>query len=492
VGGNAPFNVKLPLRERVIVIVNSKLPYPIASVLLLCFAAVFSVSAVDLGPIYDSFPLTLVPGKRTEILGPIISTEKTTNDWGWTFSPLMSYRYNPGVDSTSFDFVYPIVSHRRYGSEYRFQIFQIFSFSGGNNQKQETKKRFTLFPFYFQQRAPDPKDNYTAFLPFYGTLKNRLFRDRIHFVMMPIYVRTEKRGVITDNYLLPFFDVRNGAGVKGWQFWPVTGTEHKEITTSTNGFGDVETIGGYDKFFALWPFYFNNTTGIGTTNTETQRVILPIYVKLRSPARDTTAYGFPIGFTKIVNREQNYKEWGAPWPLVDVARGEGKHVNRVWPFFSFGKSPTLESDFVLWPLYKYNRVTAEPLDRSRMRIMFFLYSDVIEKNTARNTAKHRTDLWPFFTARREHDGNERLQIFAPLEPIVPENTSFERLYSPIWSIWRSEKNGKTGDYSESFLWNLYRRDETKTEKKVTFLFGLFQYRADENGKHVRLFYIPVK
>ena len=94
--------------------------------------------------------------------------------------------------------------------------------------------------------------------------------------------------------------------------------------------------------------------------------------------------------------------------------------------------------------------------------------------------------------RRDHDGSERLQILAPLEPILRENTGVERLYSPIWSIWRSEKNAKTGAYSESFLWNLYRREENKKEKKVTFLFGLFQYRAGEDGKHLRLFYIPVK
>jgi hypothetical protein len=492
VAAQAPFNVKSGLRQSVIVIVNLSSRHPALRFLLLCLAAALTAQAIDLGPLYDSFPLTLQTGQRTELLGPLVSYEKTTNDWGWTFSPVMSYRKNPGIDSTRFDLFYPILTRVRYGSEYRLQFFQLFSISGGNNQNAEKKKRFTLFPFYFQERGPEPDDNYTAFLPIYGTLKNRLFRDRIHFILMPIYVQTDKRGMITDNYLLPFFHVRHGAGVKGWQFWPVTGTEHKEITTKTNGFGDVETIAGYDKFFALWPLYFNNTLGVGTTNLETQRVILPLYVKLRSPTRDTTCYGFPLGFTKIDNREQNYREWGAPWPFIDFARGEGKTVNRVFPIFSFGKSPTLESDFVLWPLYKFNRVTAEPLDRQRTRILFFLYSDLIEKNTTRKTAKHRTDLWPLFTARRDHDGNERLQIFAPLEPMLPENESIERLYSPLWSIWRSEKNGKTGAYSESFLWNLYRRDETKNEKKVTFLFGLFQYRADENGKHVRLFYIPVK
>lgn len=446
--------------------------------------------AVDLGPVYDSFPLTLQKGERTEILGPLISKEKTEVDAGWTLSPLMNFRRNPGVENTTFDLLYPVITLDRYGTEYRFQIFQVFSISGGNNQKQEQKRRFTLFPFYFQQRAPNPADNYTMVIPFYGTVRNRLLRDRVHVVMLPLYVQTDKRDVRTDNYLLPFFHIRHGNGLKGWQFWPVIGSEHKEITTKTNGFHEIETVPGHDKFFALWPFYFRNNLGIGSTNAETQRVLIPFYAAVKSPAHDTVMYGVPLGYTRIVNREQNYTEWGAPWPMVDFARGEGKTANRVWPFFGFAKSPTLESDFVAWPLYKYNAAKTELLHRERTRIMFFLYSDLIERNLARKTALHRTDLWPLFDAVHDHDGNERLQIFAPVEIGFPNNDAIRRIYSPLWSIWRSEKNAKTGAYSESFLWNLYRRDETPEKKKVTFLFGLFEYKKEQEKRHFRLFYIP--
>jgi hypothetical protein len=456
---------------------------------ILCGGGV--AKAVDLGPIYDRFPMTLTEGTRTEIAGPLVSTEKTLAESGWTFSPLMAYRKNPGVENSSLDFLYPIVTYDRYGTEGRFQIFQVISFSTGNNQKQETKKRLTFFPIYFQQRAPDPKDNYTAVLPIYGTLKNRLLRDRIHFVLMPLYVSTEKRAYRTDNYLMPFFHVRYGPGLKGWQFWPVVGKERKEITTVTNGFNEVETVAGHDKFFAAWPFFFQNDIGIGTTNAEKQRLYLPIYAHTKSATRELTAYGFPLGFTKIENHELGYKEWGAPWPLVDFARGPGKTANRVWPLFGFVKTPTAESDFVAWPIYMVKKIHSEPLDRNRTRILFFLYSDTTEKNTVTGKARRRTAVWPLFTKNRELDGNERLQIFAPLEPLIPGNQSIERLYSPLWSIWRSEKNGKTGAYSESFLWNLYRRDETKERKKVTFLFGLFQYRKDESGKHLKLLCIPI-
>ncbi len=448
--------------------------------------------AIDLGPIYDSFPLTLTSGHRTEALGPLISVEKTETESGWTFSPIMNFRRNPGVENTTFDLLYPVVTLDRYGTEYRFQIFQVFSISGGNNQKQESKRRFTLFPFYFHQRADDPKDNYTAVMPFYGRLENRLLRDRVRFIMFPLYVQTVKRQTVTDNYLLPFFHVRRGPGLEGWQFWPVVGMEHKDVTVRTNSFEELETIPGHDKFFAAWPFFFWNDLGIGSTNAETQRIFLPIYAELKSPARETVAYGFPLGFTRIVNREQNYREWGAPWPLVTFARGEGKAANRVWPFFGFARNATLESSFVAWPIYKRNRVLAEPLDRERTRILLFLYSDLSEKNTVKGSAHRRKALWPLFTHRRDHDGNERLQIFAPLEPMIPGNQTIERVYSPVWSVWRAEKNGKNGDSSKSLLWNLYRNEQSGGERKVSFLFGLFQFKSGGDGKHFRVFYIPFK
>ena len=55
-------------------------------------------------------------------------------------------------------------------------------------------------------------------LPFYGHLKNRLFRDEIDFTMFPLYVRTRKKDVVTRNMPYPFFHLREGDGLRGWQF----------------------------------------------------------------------------------------------------------------------------------------------------------------------------------------------------------------------------------------------------------------------------------
>jgi len=102
----------------------------------------------------------------------------------------------------------------------------------------------------------------------------------------------------------------------------------------------------------------------------------------------------------------------------------------------------------------------------------------------------RIDCWPLFTARRDREGNSRLQVLSILEPLLPSNKSIERDYSPLWSIWRAERNAKTGAASQSLLWNLYRRETAPESRKCSLLFGLFKYESNANGSRWRVFYVP--
>jgi hypothetical protein len=74
---------------------------------------------------------------------------------------------------------------------------------------------------------------------------------------------------------------------------------------------------------------------------------------------------------------------------------------------------------------------------------------------------------------------------------VPENPGVERNWSPLWSLWRAETNPKAGAASQSLLWNLYRRETAPAHKKVSLLFGLFQYQCDGDSKRTKLFYLTV-
>ncbi len=443
----------------------------------------------SMGPLYDEFPLTLAPGRRTEAVGPLFFSEQKESQKQFALPPLFSRTVDPDLESEEMDFLYPLVTYDRYGAEYRFQILQVFAFAGGNTQEENKSRRFTLFPIYFQQRSPIPEFNYTALFPIYGTLKNRLFRDKIHFVAWPLYVETQRKDIVTDNYLFPIFHLRHGNALHGWQVWPLLGVEHKGVTTRTNRLDEEEIVGGYEKLFVLWPIFFKNTMGIGTENPEKQLSVLPLFTTMHSPQRDSTTAPWPIGLSITDDRARKYHEVGAPWPLIVFAHGEGKNTKRVWPIFSRASNSNLTSNFYLWPVYKYNRLYSPPLERERTRILFFLYSDVLEKNLEANVALHRVDFWPLFTFRRDLEGKERLQILSLLEPFLPNNKSIERDYSPLWSIWRAEKNPITQASSQSLFWNLYRRNVSATTKKCSLLFGLFQYESAPEGKRWRLVYV---
>ncbi len=442
------------------------------------------------GFLYDDFKLTLEPGHRVEALGPLFYSQQSETETTWGLPPLYDHVSDPAVQLEEYDFAFPVLTYRRFGKEGRWQFFQLLSWAGGQNQEEQEARRFTLFPFYFKQRSPEPGQNYTAFFPFYGHLKNRVFRDDIFFVMFPIYSETRKGDIVTDNYVYPFFDTRHGNGLKGWQLWPFYGQEHKDITTKTNGFGDVEAVAGHDSKFILWPIFLKQTAGIGTDNPSRTTAVLPLYDIERSQKRDVTTVIFPF-FSHIVDRDKKYNEWQTPWPLIDFAHGEGKTTSRVWPFFSQAHTEYLESDWYLWPVYKFNRAHVDPLDRSRMRILFFLYSDTIQKNTETGAYQRRRAFWPLYTHWHDYNGNTRLQIFALLEPFLPTSKAVEREYSPVWSVWRSENNPRTSASSQSLLWNLYRHDAEPKSKKYSLLFGLFQYQSGAEGKRLRLLYIPI-
>jgi len=500
-----------------------RLPESPRLLLILCFLANASSLAnppptfesFDAGPLFAEFALTLGEGSRTEAIGPFFYRQTEPDGSTFAVPPLFSKTKSTATDSEEFDFVYPLLTYDRFGSEYRWQLGQLLSFSGGVDQSDTNANRFTVFPFYFQQRSDDPARNYTALFPLLGRLQTRMFRSEIEFALWPVYIKSIRRPsasalpddpflaaryqflsarrgeVTTYNFLYPFFHLRYGDGLKGWQFWPLIGHEEKAVTQKTNNWGDVVSIPGHHKDFLLWPIWYNQHREIGSDNPEHAQALLPFYSFLRSPQRDSTSYLWPLGVTITDDRARKYKEVDAPWPFIVFARGEGKTANRVWPFFSHVASTNLESRFYLWPVYKQNKIHSAPLDRTRNRILFFLYSDIVEKNTETGKSKTRHDLWPLFTHRRDFDGSSRLQILSVLEPILPQSKSIERNYSPVWALWRTEKNPAAGRSSQSFLWNLYRREIRPDAKKCSLLFGLFQYQSTPEAKRIRIGFIPV-
>jgi len=467
-------------------------PIFLAVLLLLPFVqpAAADDDSTSVGPAFARFQLTLEDGWRTEAAGPFYYSQQKQTEKISAWPPFFSCLRDPDVEVHEDDFLYPVLTHIHYGKENRWQLGQLISSAGGQEQAGADVRRFTLYPLYFQQRSTDTNLNYTAVAPFYGHLKNRMFHDEIFFVLFPFYAETRKRDVVTENYLYPFGATSRGNSLSGWQVWPFVGHEHKDVTTLTNGYGDVETIGGHDKSFVLWPLWMRQNTGIGTDNPVKIRASIPLFVYERSPKLDMTTVIWPL-FNKLDNREKKYREWQTPWPLVTFARGAGKTASRVFPFYGHTQTTNRESAFCLWPIYQFYHTRSDPLDERRTRIGYYLYSKLDEKNTETGQIKTRIDMWPFFTWHRDFHGNTRLQVLALVEPALAENPGIERNWSPLWSLWRAENNARTGASSRSLLWNLYRRETAPDHRKVSLLFGLFQYQSDRTMSRTKLFYVPI-
>jgi hypothetical protein len=510
----------LPTHESALFLYAKSFILPILAVaigLMVCSSYVHGNEPIQshlAGPFVSEFAVTIGEGTRTEAFGPFFYMQSEPDGLTFAVPPLFSKTDMTATDSEEFDLLYPLLTFDRYGRERRWQVLQLLNFSAGQDQSDTDTRRLTLFPIYFQQRSEDERRNYTALFPLLGRTQNRFGRSELEFALWPLWVKTTRRNrasdlpddpftaapyrflnarrgdVTTFNVLYPFFHYRMGEGLRGWQFWPLYGHEEKLPTLKTNDWGDVITLPGHRKDFALWPIWYNQHRGIGTTNQEHAHAILPFYAVQRSPARDSTSYLWPIGVTVTEDRARKYREVDAPWPFIVFARGEGKTANRIWPLYSHVLNTNLETRFILWPIYKQNAIHSTPLERVRHRILFFLYDQVTEINSETGKERVRRNAWPLFTYRKDFQGNSRLQLLAPLEPLVPGNTSVERNYSPLWSLWRSEKNPAAGKSSQSLLWNLYRNEKRGDARKCSLLFGLFQYQSTPETKRVRVLFIP--
>ncbi len=198
-------------------------------------------------------------------------------------------------------------------------------------------------------------------------------------------------------------------------------------------------------------------------------------------------------FNYTRDRERQYEQWDAPWPLVQIARGEGRTINRFLPFISVERR-VLQHEFllkemvsteliVLFPLYSQSVDEIATGRTVRDRVLWWLYSDT--RQTGQDGNIRRIDSWPFFHYERDREGAVRFWTLALLEPFMPGNEKIEQSYSPLWSIYTYRRNA-AGDSAWSFLWNLLRQEDTRQGVTVEILGPVLTYREAGENAHLSM------
>jgi hypothetical protein len=103
--------------------------------------------------------------------------------------------------------------------------------------------------------------------------------------------------------------------------------------------------------------------------------------------------------------------------------------------------------------------------------------DLAERDRRSGAQYRRRSLWPLFQHARDREGRERLQVLALAEGAFPSNEGIVRGWSPIWSLYRQERDARTGRQSRSLLWNLWRQESGPEGVRNGFLFGLFRWNS---------------
>ncbi|MEW6144020.1 MAG: hypothetical protein AB1598_03270 [Thermodesulfobacteriota bacterium] len=433
--------------------------------------------------------------KSIDALGPFVSYKKTPDTVEYGFRPVFYNYRDYAKDRTAFDFLYPLMTHRTFEGDTKFQLLEyLFYYSSDLRPSGFREYSYMLFPLVFGRKDEDPRESYFALFPLYGRMRHKFGKDEVNFVLFPLFLQTREGGATNNNFLWPFIGAYSGGGVSGGRFWPIYGWRGKE--------------GDFEDEFALWPIYMHRERDFyGEKLTST--ALLPFYYGTDAPGRKQRTYLWP--FVNVIDdANTDVRRWDIPWPLVTFSRGT-VDTNRIFPFYSLRKEKDYEAGFVMWPAIGYKKYVFKDYVRTKRTFGLFILKDITETPTnGRGKSSKAVHFWPLFSYRTTPDGVSTFHLFSLIETFLPDNPPRERNWSPFWqlAVWRMDAEG---NQMSSILWNTIRTERTKDKVKfelrpiipvISFekseetskfylVGGLLGWKSTPEKKTLRILFIPV-
>lgn len=427
--------------------------------------------------------------RSLSLLGPLVKYERKGEEREYSLRPLLFHAADEGANGYT-ELLYPVATQKTGPDLTFFQTFHLLSYDFGPEEK-GGQNEFLLFPFIFYGQSPE-KGKYFAFFPFGGRIYDFFGQDEVRFNLFPLHTKITKGETVKTSYLWPVFGTVRGPQESGFKVWPIYGQSRKE--------------GVYRKQFFIWPLAYSQDLHLDREEPVRRRGVFPLYMSEITPKRATFTYLWPF-FSHTRDDQKDYREWNFPWPLLRVSSGEYRRGFRFLPFFSNEYKGAAHMRWYGWPIYKIEEIETEIFVRRRSRVLFFLYSNmtetILEEGTPR---KRRIAFWPLFTYERIK-GVSTFFTLSVLEPFFPANDSVRRSWSPLWQLYK-RKWDKQGNEVSSLLWNLYWKERRGSDLamelfpafdlrsrdgvigELKILKGLVRYRRGDDGKHLRMFFVP--
>lgn len=390
-----------------------------------------------------------IPAESAQYLGPLIFVNKGAGvEKG--FRPL--YLSATVGDAHEGTFLYPFFTWRSQEGFRAFSFFQLVNFRSHADDAAEPDDHFDIWPIYFSRDSDDPDESYRAVFPVGGTIKNRFGKDRIRFVVFPLYSRTEKAGKRIVHAPWPFLRFIGGdSGHHGFEFWPLFGKSARE--------------GDYRRQFYVWPLGYKAETKLSEPVPDVKLGVLPFYARDTGAGYISETYAWPFfGYTDRT-APYRYHEARYFWPLFVQARGDDRYVNRWAPFYTHSTIKGTDKTWYAWPIYRDLRWEADGIAQQKQQVLFFLYWS-LEQNSLTNPAAapaYKKHLWPLYSAWDNGAGQKQVQALSPFEVFFPNNAKVRQLWTPLFALYRYDRKPEATRHS--LLWNAVTWRRSPTEKE---------------------------
>ena len=366
------------------------------------------------------------------------------------------------------DYLWPLYTKKGFQDE-QYSRFLFFGYS--NDFSPDTDRHRTwVIPFYFQGTSAEGQD-YLAIFPIGGTIHEFLGRDKVSFVLFPVYVKSQINDVYSTSYLWPIASKTTGEGIDRFRIWPF----YLRSTLEDE----------YVKKSVMWPIW-NTVEYTNDRNPGGGFILVPIYGRVIT--EQAVNYWWLAPVFRYMNSDE---QWivHAPWPFIQLAGGE--MTKRIfWPVYGKKHLGTLTRQYLFWPILWNNKTEYALYEQHRRFIVpiFVQQSDIVTKpmegHEVGDALSRYWKLWPLMSYERNLD-RSRFR-FLDLWPM--RNTpGIERNWAPWWTLYkRTNVEGEIGHHA---LWGLYRQTSGDDRFEWSLLKGFAGYKKTETNRRYRFLFI---
>lgn len=470
---------------------------------------------------------------RFDALAPLFEYElrHSDNREEFGFHPLFYVLNDPANKRTEINVLWPLGQYVNEPNYEQLRVLPLFFYEKNTRTNGSTDMDMFIFPliFYGEDIHPgagpggtDKREDYFAFVPFGGTLRNFLLNDWLEFFLFPLFLHTRQetmQGTFESWYLpWPLIHWGHGAGRESWHFLPFYGQDVRRELVDTeeplldeNGNVVIDEFGRpvmrkvpgrvmHERYDVLWPLiHYQRNYTIRDVSPDPTRpdyrhelaqeslLVFPFYGHTQTATARTTSVLWPL-FNVEERPQQGFIGVDAPFPIFRYAQGIGHYEFRLWPLFWEYKN--IEADGtekynlkVLWPIIWYDHDYNLEREWTSIKVLPFFWRD--EKNYLQPIdggpvgKEIYTKVWPIFGMHEERDGTKRIEILSPLP--FDDVPGFENNWAMFWRLFYWEENGDDTIERMRLLGPLIRYERTPTRESFDFN-PLFSWRRGISGE----------